>query len=626
MRRSVVACTLFWLASAPALAQDGAARRVELRFTPVARAQMALWIESGDGARFATVRLTASVSVQGIGNRPGATQMNSGFRWPYGRREGVLPVWGYRRIERGGEPFRRVIFNNRRSEGDASSASTPSEPRNTRDDYFCLSFNRELSGRDALDAVSCASVFNSNKGRYMLEEDVANGYAEPWQEDGAGVMRAMPSWSLYPPRRDVAACSSDYCGDHADVHRYAWDARLAMPDIDAVTMATPAGDVAQRIVFDIPSSWPEGVYVAYLEINVEGDYNEHYDATVNPTPTAPSGMWDYWAINYGYPYRGQPSVVFRVPFRLEPGGGAWDVAEPFGYGALHGESDVIAEMDGTITDDPDVAAGSGADRLGLDRFGRRFRVVVPGWNICEQPDPPEACGRGCTPGDDTCSEELICGPELECVGRCDVSMAPGGVEDFTVLPHTDEKQSHRYAHLSFRVPDSVRGISRYEVRVGTEPIVDAESFERALPAVQAAIDRIELTVPADGQVGDLVELDFGGLTPQTTYYVGMRAFDECNAPSSIATAEVTTTEIHFTTVSPCFVATAAYGSPLEPRVAALRRFRDRHLRTNVLGRAFVSLYETVGPHAADAIRDDDTLRSAVRFALEPIVALAEALD
>jgi hypothetical protein len=138
------------------------ARRVEVRFTPTARAQLAVWIESADESRFATLRLTQSVAYYGIGNRPGALQMNSGFRWPFGRREGVLPVWAHRRVARGGRPFSRVIFNGRYSEGNASSAGSAAEPRNTPDDYFCLSFQRERSGRDALDAVSCASRFMSN--------------------------------------------------------------------------------------------------------------------------------------------------------------------------------------------------------------------------------------------------------------------------------------------------------------------------------------------------------------------------------------------------------------------------------------------------------------------------------
>lgn len=624
MRLGMIAIVLA-LAASSAAAQDS--RRVELHFTPTRRAQIALWIESADGARMATVRLTESVAVRGIGNRPGATQMNSGFRWPYGRREGVLPIWAHRRVEAGGELFPRVIFDGRASEGNASSAGSSGEPRNTRDDYFCLSFDRELSGRDALDAVSCASVFNSNKGRYVTEGDVTTGYAEPWERaDGSGMMRPLSLTSLYPPRRDHMACTASGCGDSEDARTFNADARRAMPEIDAVTMATPAGDLPQRIQFDVPAAWPDGEYVAYLEINVEGDYNAHHDDATHPTPDNPSGRWDYWAMNYGYAYRGQPSVVYRVPFVVTPAGGEWQTSTPAGYGALHGEDGLIHEMDGTITDEPSAAPGSGADRLRVGEQGSRLRVVVPQWNVCEQPEPPEECGRECTPGDAACGTQLICGPDYTCVGLCDVPMSPGGVEALTLAPHSDEKESHHFARLRFDVPASPRRIMRYEVRVGTAPILDLETFEQALPAVEPRIDRVELRVPVEGAPGDAIELDFGGLTPQTTYWVAVRAVDECNAPGPIAVSQITTTEIHFTTVSPCFVATAAYGSPLEPRIAVLRRFRDRHLMTNAIGRAFVDAYYAVGPYAADVIREHDTLRAATRAALAPIVALAELFD
>jgi hypothetical protein len=610
-----------------ASAQDGAARRVELHFTPTARAQLAIWIESADGTRWATVRLTQSVSYRGVGNRPGATQMNSGWRWPFGRREGILPVWGHRRIALGGEPFPRVIFNGRVSEGNASSAGSFGEPRNTRDDYFCLSFNRALSGRDALDAVTCPTTFMSNKGRYVSDADVSVGYGEPWQNaDGSGEMRRLSIGSLYPARRDAVACTSSGCGDHPDVAQFDADARRIMPELDAVTMATPAGGRAQRIVFDVPADWPNGDYVAYVEINVEGDYNSSYDDTTNPTPISPSGLWDYWAINYGYAYRGQPSVVYRAPFVLGPTGGEWSTTEPAGYGALHGEDGELRTMDGTISDNPTGAPGSGADRLRVDGSGRRLRVTVPPWDVCEQPNPPAECGRECNPGEATCGPSLICGPDATCVGLCDVPLAPGAILDIEVLNHPEERFSHQVGRLRFRVPVSPRLLASYELRVGPHPIVDAESFARALPAVEPTLERDELTVPTDGQAGDWVEVDFGGLTPESTYYVGIRALDECNAPGPLATGELTTTAIHFTTVSPCFVATAAYGSPLEDRVGVLRRFRDRHLQTNELGRALVRAYYAVGPHAAEAIRGHDTLRAAARAVLAPLVALAEWLD
>ena len=80
-------------------ADEDALRTIELRFTPTKHAQIAVWIEAMDGTFMSTVGLTQAVSVRGIGNRPGADQMNSGYHWPYGRREGVLPIWAHRRAE-----------------------------------------------------------------------------------------------------------------------------------------------------------------------------------------------------------------------------------------------------------------------------------------------------------------------------------------------------------------------------------------------------------------------------------------------------------------------------------------------------------------------------------------------
>ena len=70
----------------------------------------------------------------------------------------------------------------------------------------------------AVDAVTCASVFSSDKGRFETNTDVQNGYGEPFQdESGAGSKRALAAVSLYPPRIDVTRCSSTGCNDHIDV-------------------------------------------------------------------------------------------------------------------------------------------------------------------------------------------------------------------------------------------------------------------------------------------------------------------------------------------------------------------------------------------------------------------------
>jgi len=72
----------------------------------------------------------------------------------------------------------------------------------------------------------------------------------------------------------------------------------------------------------------------------------------------------------------------------------------------------------------------------------------------------------------------------------------------------------------------------------------------------------------------------------------------------------------------CFIATAAFGSYLDPHVAVLRSFRDSFLLTNRFGKAFVSWYYATSPPYADAIRQNGPLKTVVRIALLPFVGFA----
>jgi hypothetical protein len=72
----------------------------------------------------------------------------------------------------------------------------------------------------------------------------------------------------------------------------------------------------------------------------------------------------------------------------------------------------------------------------------------------------------------------------------------------------------------------------------------------------------------------------------------------------------------------CFIATAAYGSPLAPQVDVLRTFRERHLRPYAPGRVVIRFYETWSPPLADVIRSSDALRFVVRVLLWPVVGAA----
>lgn len=72
----------------------------------------------------------------------------------------------------------------------------------------------------------------------------------------------------------------------------------------------------------------------------------------------------------------------------------------------------------------------------------------------------------------------------------------------------------------------------------------------------------------------------------------------------------------------CFIATAAFGSPLAGQVEILRKFRDRYLLTNTLGQKFVAWYYRNGPVAADWIKDKPLAKAAVQAGLYPLIGFS----
>jgi hypothetical protein len=65
----------------------------------------------------------------------------------------------------------------------------------------------------------------------------------------------------------------------------------------------------------------------------------------------------------------------------------------------------------------------------------------------------------------------------------------------------------------------------------------------------------------------------------------------------------------------CFIATAAFGSPMAHQVQSLRAFRDRVLLSAAAGRAFVSWYYHWSPRAAEWLRAHSFARKLTRVVL-----------
>jgi len=72
----------------------------------------------------------------------------------------------------------------------------------------------------------------------------------------------------------------------------------------------------------------------------------------------------------------------------------------------------------------------------------------------------------------------------------------------------------------------------------------------------------------------------------------------------------------------CFIATAAYGTPMAEEIEILREFRDEYVLTNPLGQALVDLYYKVSPPIAEFITEHPSLKPIVRVGLLPAVAMS----
>jgi len=69
----------------------------------------------------------------------------------------------------------------------------------------------------------------------------------------------------------------------------------------------------------------------------------------------------------------------------------------------------------------------------------------------------------------------------------------------------------------------------------------------------------------------------------------------------------------------CFIATAAFGTPLAEEVIVLKKFRDNVLLKTVSGKEFVRFYYAFSPPIADFIRNKSLLKTIVREYLEPLI-------
>jgi hypothetical protein len=521
----------------------------------------------------ADVFVTARTASFGIGNRAGDGTFGSSPRFPYGARDGVLPIWAFAR----GHNYPLLVMQNSNQDsfGFHENWSSP-------ENFFC----KPMMLNQMVDAVSCPSQnFASDKGRF-------------------GSFNGQSS-SLYPPRHDVPASTCRVVGQTCTFGCDSPDCTMLadLDDIAAISAATPnpyhltspyAG------MWPVPANLPDGDYWAFIEVNKQLDN----DTTAGGPCTATAPLRDPnsgfctahqttddnmgltqsgWAIGNNL---GQPSVVWATRVTIDStnvytatangymGYGPWDhPADKPGWGDgtwSHG----IHPPDATISMTP----GSGGQRL-----------------------------AEVTDGDGTWQFKVTSSP----CGKCDAAVPPPAIDDLKAVALDGDLVEVDFSQVGFgQIP-----VMAYQIKYLLGDKMDLNDFATANPGPTITPD-----VP-----GTKVSFQMGqheGIQAQRSFMIGARAIGTCMLASDLRVVQVITPRKKFATVEGCFIATAAYGSELEPEVKTLRGFRDRHLQTGPLGRAFVRLYYSASPPMARAISTDESLRAGARSVLRPFVGLA----
>ena len=555
--------------------------------------QIAIWIESLDGTRFVdTVLVTNLTAVLGLGNRPGHVTLPSGPKFPYGRRTMVLPVWAHRR----GQLYDSLVMQDGLDHeywlGFHEVASSP-------DPYYCRPMTFEEID---VDAVSCPTRrFNSVKGRFF---DSKRDAVEPYYQNGVPQDYVPPPQSYYPPRNDLTTFLPNDCDEGSGANCPISAKRFAaINELDMIASATPPYGTPFSKLWLVPDALPEGDYAVFVEISKEFDTNtsHSYPARVDP-------QLEQWGQKNNF---GQPSVVYQVPFHLSRSTPTVAVASrPAGYGDHDGATGTLHPLDATISDAP----GSGAGRLLLITqppspgaapvTGRVLLSTEIGGTV-----PLPGDGGDPTPGDAGEPDQ----------GGADAASPAGpcAVAEASPLVVAVDDVSSESATISFVEPSEPvwQGILQYEIRRWNGTEQSNSAFLSGLPV--ATVDKRapgqRLTVP----VRDLKS--------EIQYSVGARPMGACGQ-GPVAFAAVTTGLREFTMLSGCFIATAAYGSPLARDVALLRRVRDRAQAGHGVAAAAADVYARSSPPVANVLSRSEAARAVARQLLGPLVELARAFE
>jgi len=256
-------------------------------------------------------------------------------------------------------------------------------------------------------------------------------------------------------------------------------------------------------------------------------------------------------------------------------------------------------------------------------------TAIEGWGLGDGDLPEEGKNSGRTSDTTAITENFRRQCELTAVqvsgytGR--EKYPPGEIEQLAAALSGDS--AVKLTWIATGSSEYTGQAASYDLRYSAAPITTDEEWNKAhqladLPVPRTAGEPEEYTTPvlsAGTYYFALSARSSEGLISQRASVAAIVT----KGSQSDTSAAGAITDVQTSGRSGCFIATAAFGSPVDPHVMSLRHFRDTRLLTNLPGRVFVNFYYRVSPPIAAFISRSQALRTATCVLLLPVVFTVE---